>query len=252
MRDFLSTLIMPLGILWLLIIVTGIFFLLKRTKTTKWFISITFLWLLTISTGYVPGMLVDSLENEYPPLSLTDDITESSTVYIMVLGAGFTYDKKMTAVDQLSSNSLCRLAEGIRLHRLISGSKIVFAGHTTNRSYDQAEILARASISLGVDSSRIKKIGRVINTNDEANRFYSTFGKSGSLIIVTDAIHMPRAMKLFRKAGLNPIASPTNRLNKLDPVEPQFLWIPSARNIYKMEMAVHEYAGMIWNYTGGY
>jgi uncharacterized SAM-binding protein YcdF (DUF218 family) len=252
MRDFLSILIMPLSIMWLLILMAGILFLLKKKRTASCFVSISLLWLLTISTGFIPVMLVDSLENQYPPLNITDDLAGSTPVYIMVLGHGYTNDKKLPHIDQLSANSLFRLMEGIRIHQLISGSKIVFSWGEVKASEKYSDAMSQAAISLGVDTSFIKKINRVKNTKDEAERFYSTFGRKGSLIIVTDAVHMPRAMKLFRKAGLDPIASPTNHLNKLDPDETRFLCIPSASNIYKMEIAVHEYAGMIWNLAGGY
>ena len=196
--------------------------------------------------GFIPDILINSLENQYPPLNIPRDISESDTVYIMVLGAGLTGTSDLSANNELSASSICRLVEGIRIHRLISGSKIVFSGYSSGQLANQADIMEQAAISLGVEASHINKVNWARNTSDEANRFYTSFGKRGSLIIVTDAIHMPRAMKLFRKAGLNPIASPANYLNRNEP------FIPFAINIRIMEMVIHEYLGMVWNYAGGY
>ena len=169
----------------------------------------------------------------------------------MVLGGGFSNDNRLFPIDQISPYSLCRLAEGIHIHRLIPGSKIVLSGDGIRVSGNQADLMAQAAISLGVDPSFIEKLTRAHNTNDEAKRFYSTFGTKGSLILVTDAIHITRAMKLFRKAGLFPVAAPTNHLNKKDSEESRFTWIPSAINIHKMELAMHEYEGIAWIWVGG-
>ncbi|MBK7712495.1 MAG: YdcF family protein [Bacteroidales bacterium] len=38
--------------------------------------------------------------------------------------------------------------------------------------------------------------------------------KCNSLILVTDAIHMPRAMMIFRKLDIEPIPAPTNHIIK--------------------------------------
>ena len=250
MHDFFSVLIMPLSILWVLIIVAVTFLLFKKLRTTILFFLISFLWLLIISTGFIPSVLVDSLENQYPPLNIRDNMVDSTPVYIMVLGANFSGDQKLSPNNKLSSIALGRLVEGIRLHRLIQGSKIVFSDNIPKLIGNQADIMTQAAIALGVKSACIEKITMVKHTKDEAKKFYSTFGSKGSLILVTDAIHMPRAMKLFKKAGLHPVASPTNYLNTLD--SPETFWIPSASNISKMEKVFHEYVGMACNWAVGY
>ncbi len=251
MRDFISILIMPLTIFWLLIISAAVLFLVKRKKSSVFLIFTSLLWLLIITTRFISDRLVNRLENQYTPLVLTDSITGRYPVYIMILGAGYYADDRFTAIDRISANSLCRLAEGIRLQRLITGSKIVLSGDNTSEHGNQAELMTRAAVSLGVQSSFIEKIGGARNTGDEASRFYSTFGNTGSLILVTDAVHMPRAMKLFRKAGLNPVASPTNHLIKKEPADNGFKRIPLADNIVNMEYAIHEYAGLLWTDLGG-
>ena len=69
-------------------------------------------------------------------------------------------------------------------------------------------------------------------------------------LLVTDAIHMPRAMLLFQKAGQKPIAAPTNHLVKSKQKQDISDWGPSALNIEKMEYAMHEIFGLAWVKTG--
>lgn len=56
---------------------------------------------------------------------------------------------------------------------------------------------------------------------------------------------MKRSILLFKKEGLNPIASPTQNLayNSLG-----FSSYFNAENLRKVEVAIHEYLGILWAY----
>jgi uncharacterized SAM-binding protein YcdF (DUF218 family) len=245
MREFLSSLIMPLSILWLLIILTIILFILNIKRAGKIFLSISLLWFLVISTRFIPDFLANSLESQYSPLNISNDIITNNQTYIAVLGAGFSNDVNLPPNDRLTGSSLFRLTEGVRLHKLIAGSILVVTGNSDGYEENQADLMAKAAISLGVNTSCIKKITTAKNTSDEAFGFYSTFGYKSPLIVVTDAVHMPRAIILFRKAGLDPVAAPTNHLIKDSPHKWLSGFIPASDNISKMEIVIHEFAGLI-------
>ena len=66
-------------------------------------------------------------------------------------------------------------------------------------------------------------------------------------ILVTSASHMPRAMALFRKHGMDPVPGPTDYMVKereggLTPG----VFFPSAGSLEKAESVIHEYLGMVW------
>ena len=48
---------------------------------------------------------------------------------ILILGGGHTNDSRLPANNQLSTNALGRLAEGIRIHRELPGSKIITSAY---------------------------------------------------------------------------------------------------------------------------
>jgi uncharacterized SAM-binding protein YcdF (DUF218 family) len=81
---------------------------------------------------------------------------------------------------------------------------------------------------------------------DEALHFRERFGPQARLILVTDAVHLPRAMKWFQAAGLDPVPAPTNFILKDPPGERPLGLMPGSNHIEKMEKAVHEYLGMVW------
>jgi uncharacterized SAM-binding protein YcdF (DUF218 family) len=80
----------------------------------------------------------------------------------------------------------------------------------------------------------------------EAFDYTKKFGTNNTLILVTDAIHMPRAMFLFRKEGQSPIPSPTNHMVKSYWKNGITDWFPASSNISMMEYAMHEIGGLVY------
>jgi uncharacterized SAM-binding protein YcdF (DUF218 family) len=247
MHTFLSTLILPLPILWLIILIGITGYLLKKKRLLSICIISAIIWLLLITTAWLPNRLVDSLERSYPPILNIARAESSVPVYIMVLGAGHTDDKSLPPNSQLSATVLGRLIEGIRLYHSIQGSKLIFSGDKGEQTESQAVILAQTAGFLGVSPEDIYQFTTTINTADEAATFKSTFGIQNKLYVVTNAIHMPRAMYLFRHEGLNVTAAPTNYLDKKGSVSNPFTgFIPQSDNLFRMETAMHEHIGMLW------
>jgi uncharacterized SAM-binding protein YcdF (DUF218 family) len=99
---------------------------------------------------------------------------------------------------------------------------------------------------LGVNQEDIITLATTVNTADEAEQFKRLGYQARPLVLVTEAYHMSRSMQLFHKAGLNPIAAPSNFSYKKGERIDFKKCLPNANNIWKMEIAVHEYAGMLW------
>lgn len=222
------------------------FYFIKKDRISLRFIFISIVWLITISTPFLPNLLISPLENRYIAFPNSSVQENKQPVNILVLGGGYSDDKRFPANDNLEESALARLSEGIRIHRLLPGSNIVTSASGHENETTQAEVTREAAIVLGVDSFYIRMQKKPENTWQEASEYKRLFGDSAQLILVTSAIHMPRAMKLFRKAGLNPLPAPTNHLIKKVKHRDYWSWIPSIGNIRNMESAVHEYVGLMW------
>jgi uncharacterized SAM-binding protein YcdF (DUF218 family) len=209
-------------------------------------------WLLIITTKFIPRLLISQLESKYPPMIKVDDYRDKKSVNIMILGGGYSDDPSLPPNDQLNTTTLGRLTEGLRLYRLIPGSRLVTGDYNGTLIFSQSVSIEKTAVALGAKESDIIafKLTRN-NTKGESEAYYSQFGSSNPLIVVTDAIHMPRAIKLFRMAGLNPIPAPTNHILKHGSKKNPFSWLPSISNVGRMEAAMHEYVGMIWTRLGG-
>jgi len=258
MREFLSIIIMPVPVLFLLLLAAFVFLWRKRKRTSKVLFLVAGCWLLVITTRPVPVLLVKNLEKQYSQLSdsVIKDLPDS--VNIIVLGGGHSDDKNLTPNNQLSTAALGRLVEGIRIYKKTSGNrhqasgvKLIVSGYAGRSELSQAEVLYRTAIILGMDSSNIMISHLPSNTREEAEEYVNRFGRKKPLIIVTSAIHMPRAVMLFEKAGIKVIPAPANHILKYGSVKNPWRWIPKSDNVQMLETALHEYAGITWARLGG-
>jgi uncharacterized SAM-binding protein YcdF (DUF218 family) len=246
--SIIHTLINPLIIFWLALFLSGIFRIVNRIKIAKIFFLFSIAWFAIVSSSPIPQWLVFRMESTYTTFQPVDSL--ASPVFILVLGGGHSIAPDLTAADQLSGDALARLIEGIRLHRLIPGSKIVLSGSSISNRTTQAQMLGMAAIDLGVNSSDTLLSTRAFDTQAELANFKTRFGGVKNLILVTDALHMMRAIKYGRKEGLQPIPAPTNHLMKMDPLQSNFNFTPSTQKILFCQRLLHEYFGLIkfqWN-----
>lgn len=251
MRTFFSIAIQPLSIFWFLVLLAALFYFLHKTSVAKKLLIISLAWLLVVSTGFLPNLLISSLENKYKPFE-AGQITGNAEVDILVLGAGHTADPNLSVNKQLTSNALGRLVEGIRIHGLLPNSKLILSGGLGTETTATAEVMKQTALMLGVSPEDITTLPTTVNTAGEAEHYQQFDRGRRQLVLVTEAFHMPRSMMLFEKAGLQPIPAPSNYTFKKGEKFDFVKSLPSANNIWKMEFAMHEYAGMGWALVTGY
>jgi len=207
------------------------------------------LWFFIIAVSPVPVWLVSRLESTYPPLAPQGCAAAlPAGAHILVLGGGCTYSRSLPPNNQLTSASLGRLVEGVRLHRLIPGSKLVCSGASGIRGYSQARMFAESAVFLGVPPEDTLRMATPRYTEEEARDYHRRFGKRQPLILVTDATHMPRAVFWFRQYGLDPIPSPTNHHLKPGADRAEFPFRPTPGKIALMDKVLHEYAGLLYGH----
>ena len=251
MREFLSQIIMPLPVLYLIMGTALFLFIAGMKKTGRIFLVVAGTWFLIISTPFIPEALVKSLENKYPQITEASIINLRDSCDIIVLGGGHSDDKDLSPNNQLSTIALGRVTEAIRIHNMAPGSRLILSGFSGRSELSQALVLYQTALLLGVDSASMSMQTFPANTRMEAEEYEMNFGKNKELVVVTSDIHMPRAMMIFKKAGLDPVAAPTNQIIKYGSRKYRWRWIPSSSYIGMMELVIHEYAGILWTFAGG-
>jgi len=196
----------------------------------------------------LPDVSLESLESRYAPLV---DVSQCSNIkWVVVLGGGHNTNSKLPATSQLSESSLSRLVEGVRIHGLLPISRLVLSGGAVFDPVSEAEVMARAAEVMGVDSNMIILEDLSRDTGDQARLVHEIVGDE-RFVMVTSASHMPRAMALFRKSGMEPIPAPTDYLVKKPLKFSPGVFFPGAGNLRRMERAFHEYLGLAWASLSG-
>ena len=199
---------------------------------------------LVVSTPFIPVQVLDSLERQYEPVSV-DELKDSQASYhILVLGKGHGYDDRLPVNSLLATEALGRLAEGIRLHRKLPNSTLILSGYSSSGRTPQAEMLRDAAVLLGVKEENTLIQPEPGNTLEEAMVYAERFSGDETVILVTSAVHMPRSVMLFKRAGIDVIPSPTNYQLKGSHRSVWFGW-PSMENIDKFRSAIFEYAALV-------
>ena len=252
-KKIVSQFFFPLPLIFLLILF-GLYLLwfTKKQKLGKIFVSIAAFVLLILSYSVVPDALLFPLEREYKAYPDENSLKESeqrvikkSIDYVVVLGAGHASDINLPLTGKIGKESLFRLTEGIRIHRENTGSKLILSGGAVYDSVANATIVAELAVKLGVDKSNVITETKPKDTKDEAILINKIVGNN-SFVLVTSASHMPRAIALFRKLGMNPIPAPTeHNIKETQGISPG-LFFPNAANIRNAEKAIYEYMGIVW------
>lgn len=223
--------------------------LFRKKKIARYLVGYAILWLFLVSVTPLPEWLTGRWENRYPVLqTVPDSLRAKEKVHILVLGGSHSSSPGLPVTNQLSPVTLGRLAEGIRLHRQLPGSQLVCSGYAGKNWLTQAEALARAAVLLGVSPADTLMNKTPVNTEAEALAYKARFGSEHPLILVTSAVHMPRAMFWFQRAGLDPIPAPSSHLVKPNPERRSFPFTPSLRRIEMVDYLLHEWAGMLYGW----
>jgi len=218
----LSALIMPLSI-GLILGLLGLWYMYQNhIKKAKIFLTISLIWIAIISYTPFANMLLKPLETQYSRLTtIPKDVH-----YILLLGG----DRKN------------RAWEAIRLYHQISNAKIITSGYAPNGGTPSAIKTAKLLEESGVKKEDILIQPKPRYTQEEAIAIKKRLGNK-PFILVTSAYHMPRAMKIFKKIGLNPIPAPTDfRIRNIN----EFYTYPKGKRLLFTEQAWHEYLGLLW------
>ncbi|WP_090109584.1 YdcF family protein [Cohnella sp. OV330] len=206
---FIYSFVLPPGIFVLLLLSASVWLWRKSRRPAMLIAAVALLLYLSV-IPLTSQPLIKGLERQY------DQPNAASGDVIVVLGGGATRGTPdLGGEGNLSGGAANRLMTAVRLHRT-TGLPILFSGgQVFSDSGNEADIARRQLIGLGVPDGDILVENRSLNT--EQNAVYTAeLLKSSGLsrpVLVTSAFHLPRAMREFRLAGVEPEPFPTDYLS---------------------------------------
>ena len=208
-------------------------------KKTRWLWYLVSLLFLVASTNIVPSWLIARYEAKTPICNPTT-LNKNETYYIHVLGAGCSYDPRLPATSQLGLVTLGRLVEAVRIINILPSYKLVTSGSSRLGLESQASVVRRAATELGIPAENSCILSIPTNTAEEVSAFVKEYGIQKKVILVSDALHLPRALMLYKKAGIQAIGAPTNFTIKKGITDYNGLSLPSWNSLNNMSLYLRE------------
>jgi uncharacterized SAM-binding protein YcdF (DUF218 family) len=222
----------------------------NRKKTGLRLIGAAACMLLLFSNKFVSVQLARPLESHYPaipelPANTPVPARIAGCRYIAVLGSGNSNSPGLSATNELSNSGLERAVEGVRLLRSLPDALLIVSGPGRPGEKSNASVVAAAARSLGAEPSRIVLLESAKDTEEESIAIAKMVAGARTAL-VTSAWHMPRAARLFKKAGIDFVACPTDFVSRTGE-DSRWNWLRfDSEALMRSTLAVHEGIGLAW------
>jgi uncharacterized SAM-binding protein YcdF (DUF218 family) len=204
--------------------------------------------LILLSFGPVDSLLVEPLERAHPPLD-GPSVGDGSVRWVVVLGSGYYPDPALPATARLTDSSLTRLAEGVRVYRLVRGSKLLVLIGGADAGDGRVETVGELASAFGVPPGDLVVDATGRTTAEEVGVIREKVG-TDRFVLVTSAFHMPRAVQLCRDRGLDPIPAPTGHSSAKGEYS-TLNALPSPGNLGRAHVAFSEALARLWRAVMG-
>ncbi|HEU4685070.1 MAG TPA: YdcF family protein [Nitrospira sp.] len=211
--------------------------------------SLSLVVLLFISTPIVSEPLIASLESWYPA---NPPLPSHPYDAIVVLGGGILDRGTLRQTAALSSQSRERTVCGVDLYQQGYASKLILTGGDAQifgRGPIEASQMRQWAERLGVPPADIMMEEESRTTYENATGTKKLL-REGSIVLVSSAVHLPRAVALFEKQGFTVTPAPCDfaakhRLPDLWRDLNPLYFLPNDTALQHTRQAVDELAGMV-------
>ncbi len=242
LEHIINLMITPLMVSWLMMVISLLAQFRKRSRVAlvSNFVAVLILWFA--GTGIVSSTAARTLELRYPGLQ------EMSHADAIVVLAGVTRKAyPPQPVVHLGSGS-DRLVYATELYKKGKAPLIAFSGDQ-NESAEMAEVMEMMGVPR---ESMLEEDTHLQNTFGAALDMKQALLSHNvhTILLVTSAIRMPRAMAVFGRLGFHPIPAPTDFITRTssgssDMVELAGEVLPNMGSLGVSTAALHELWGLL-------
>ena len=243
----------PLNLTLVLILLAGLFFLLRRKKLALSFACIAVCVLWISASPALSNHLIKSLESQHRPFKASEAPNADA---ILILGGAVALPST-PRVDLELVGSSDRVRYAGQLYKQNKAKKIVIAGGNVFPQQSvrgEAYYIAQLLMEWGVPEEDILFEENSRNTYE--NAFYIkpllSSNNLSKVLLVTSATHMPRAFAVFNAQNIDVIAAPTDIIMADENMPDFFDWIPNAGALSNTTAAIKEYMGWYYYRVRGY
>ena len=207
-------------------------------------------WLWAVSTPLVAHSLAHQLERRYPAV-LREQTPRADAIVVLGGALSGAFPPERPTFDLGSAAD--RVWHAAALYRAGKAPWVLVSGGNqpgTDGMQVEAEAIRSMLMTLGVPDSSIRLEGGSRNTLENARETLKLIRAIGAkrVLLVTSAMHMPRALKTFRSAlqetGVGVLPASTDVEGLPATLPPLSRWIPDADALALSSRAIKEYEGL--------
>lgn len=244
-KKALATFLQPLGAAAFLLFVA---WLRRGRRDAIVFVCFAVFIIYASALPWLPQALASPLEEGLQPHVRMANAR--APALIVVLSGGYSPNLTRQPWDEMNESTLRRTLEGVRLAKLYPQATLWLSGGDGRAEAKAAVSMARLAQQLGIPSTRIRIEADSLDTHDQALALAKAVGDT-PMLLVTSAFHMRRSLALFRTAGCQPIAAPTDFISSSQFRFSAYDLRPGGDSIDDTGKALHEYQGLLWSRLRG-
>lgn len=249
----LRELLQPFPLLFVAVAV-ALFLLWKQERALRrklrW-VNLLFAALYLYSIPVVAHLAAGGLEWQYDPVFIRPETAQA----IVVLGGGLRPPDEVVPYARLGDETMLRCRHAATLYHSGPRCPVLVSGGKADPGQigeTLAEAMSKYLVDLGVNEADLIPEGASRTTYENAVESRRLLEERGlnTIVLVTDATHLPRSVRLFRKQGLTVIPAGSEfRASDFDWDIVEFL--PSVHGAALNQVVFHEISGFAWLYLRG-
>jgi len=170
-----------------------------------------------------------------------------SRIAIVMLGAGHLEFAAEYDDAYPEKEAVARVNYAVYLHRKTGLPLMLTGGTPAHSSYAHADVVARyLERHFGISPAWRETQSRTTWENARNAAAILVPERVTTVVLVTQSLHMRRAIQLFAAAGLDVIPAPTGLSFDSSPAAQAWRWIPSSKWLHQSSMVLHEILGYWW------
>lgn len=249
--EFLTNLVVPLNLSITLVLLALVLAIVRWRKTAALLATIglawAVFWSLPTSSLWAGGLL----EQRYPHQA-ADALPTAQA--IVVLGGNTANGRQNWFESYDRKTAILRTDTAAQLYAAGRAPLVIVSGAALDGGVSEARVMAASLERDGVPPAAIVQEDHSLTTHQNAVYTARLLRQHNiqHFLLVTSALHMPRAMASFQKQGFSPIPAPSPA-QIVVPEKPDFsFWLPDWRALEASRSIVKEYLGLLVYWTRGW
>jgi uncharacterized SAM-binding protein YcdF (DUF218 family) len=203
------------------------------------------------STPVTAVALIRLLSTNYPPVDTREQARGASAMVVLSAGTE-RYRSRGDLFETSTREDALRMMEAARVYRVLDRPWVIVTGGLGSERHTEAERMADELKALGVPAERIVEERRSTNTHDHSVYVPPLLKERhvGQFVLITSRQHMDRALRVFRKAGFDPVPS-SPEAYVIQPGLGEYL-LPSKSALLASEEIFYDKGAMVYYWLRGW